>query len=337
MSTSSRKQDHVELALSSDVRFRTKTNGLDDVVLPYNALPEIDFEDVDPSVQFLGTTLSTPLMITGMTGGYPDAEQINDGLALACTQLNIAFGVGSMRAAVEVDSVRSTYGVVKQYASSIPIVANLGAVQVAKWYKEGSLLEHCEDLCSLIGASALAVHTNPLQELMQPEGQPQFRGVLDAIAFLVQGFKLPIIVKEVGAGITGPVAERLASVGVKIIDVAGAGGTSWAGVEILRRKDGDTVEDYWDVGTPTAQCLRQCKGLIPMLIASGGIQSGKHVAHSIALGATLCGMALPALQAFRSNGVDGVVALVSAWRVDLCRRMFLTGSQTLSDLARIVH
>ena len=337
MSITSRKQEHVELASQSNVRFRNKSNGLDDVQLPYNALPEIDLADVDTTTTFLGAALKLPLMISGMTGGYDKAEQINDGIAHACTDLGIAFGVGSIRVAVEHPELRSTYSVVKQYSSTIPIVANIGAVQTAIWKRDGSLIDHCVDICELVGARALAVHTNPLQESLQPEGQARFSGVLGAIATLVEQLHIPVIVKEVGAGISGDVAKRLASVGITMIDVAGAGGTSWAGVEILRRPDADELQDYWDLGIPTAECLRQCKGVVPTLIASGGVQSGTHIAHAIALGASLCGTALPALQAFLLSGSAGVVTLISEWELDLRRRMFLSGSQTLQHLAQLIH
>jgi isopentenyl-diphosphate delta-isomerase len=336
MHTPSRKQEHVEVVLTSDVHFRNKSNGLDDVELPYNALPEIDFDEVDTSIVFLGKPLKQPLMVTGMTGGYPDAEHINRTIALACAQTATAFCVGSMRAAIEDPSLESTYSVVKEFSSDIPIIANIGGVQLVEWHTEGSLLKNTQHLCTIINASALAIHLNPLQEMLQPEGQPRFCGVTDAIATIVDELDWPIIVKEVGAGISANVARRLSDVGVEMIDVAGAGGTSWAGVEIMRRSDQNETLDYWDVGIPTAECIKQCKGIVPILIASGGIGSGTHIAHAIALGATLCGAAQPVLRAAISAGTNGIEHLIAQWKLDLKRRMFLSGSKTLADLRGIL-
>jgi len=336
MSTASRKEDHVNLAATGKVGFRRKTTGLDEIELPYTALPEIDLEEITTKAAFLGRWLSLPLVITGMTGGYPDAERINAGIAEACAEMNIAMGVGSMRAAVEDASARSTFSVVKQYANRIPIIANIGAVQVVHAKRDDRLRELCEDLVDLVGASALAIHLNPLQELLQPEGQPQFKGVLNAIEAAVRVSPVPIIVKEVGAGLSGNVVRRLDRVGVDIVDIAGAGGTSWAGVEISRQERPDDFDEFWDIGIPTAEAIRQCRGLVPMVIASGGIANGTHVAKAIALGANMVGTARPVLQAFMDQGTEGAVKLLTQWHDDLRRWMFITGSQTLHSLANIL-
>ncbi|MBI2794439.1 MAG: type 2 isopentenyl-diphosphate Delta-isomerase [Ignavibacteria bacterium] len=336
MHTPSRKQEHVEVVLRSDVHFRNKSNGLDDIELPYNALPEINFDEVDTSIEFLGKPLNQPLMVTGMTGGYADAEQINRTIALACAQSATAFCVGSMRAAIEDPSLEPTYSVVKEFSSHIPIIANIGGVQLVEWHSLGTLLKNIHHLCTMINASALAIHLNPLQEMLQPEGQPRFRGVTDAIAAIVDELEWPIIVKEVGAGISANVARRLSNAGVTMIDVAGAGGTSWAGVEIMRRTDQNDTLSYWDVGIPTAECIKQCKGIVPTLIASGGISSGTHIANAIALGATLCGAAQPILQAAIAAGTNGIEQLIAQWTLDLKRRMFLTGTKTIDDLRGII-
>lgn len=336
MSLTSRKQEHVRLVVDRDVRFREKDNGLDAIELPYCALPECDLNDIDLSVDVFGRTLSAPFMITGMTGGYPDAERINAQLAETAAELGIAIGVGSMRAAIEQPQTAASYTVVKTVADRVPTIGNVGAVQMADWHRAGTLQEHLEALSTLIGASAMAVHLNPLQELLQPEGQPRFRGVLEAITAAVETSPVPIIVKEVGAGISLKVAEQLVDAGVDIIDVAGAGGTSWAGVEILRREDADTVQQYWDVGIPTAQCLYECRGIVPTLIASGGITSGRQAANAIALGASVVGAAGIVLRTLERDGTSGVLSLLRSWSNELRRWMFLTGSPTIAHLQQLL-
>lgn len=332
MSIQSRKQEHVNLALSGKVTFRDKTNGFEHYEFAYNALPEIDLADVDTRTVFCGVELQSPFLITGMTGGYPDAERINRGLAEACDACGIAMGVGSMRAALEKNEPDPTFTVVREVSQRVPIIANIGAAQAALWHREGLLQSFVERAISMTGARALAIHLNPLQELLQPEGEPRFRGVLNAISALVRMELVPIIVKEVGAGISGDVARRLADVGVTIIDVAGAGGTSWAGIEILRRNDASSVDHLWDVGIPTAECVRQCTGTVPTLIASGGINNGTDAAKALALGAHLVGSARPILEAFSDHGTAGVISLLGQWELHLRQWMFLTGCPHLNDL-----
>jgi len=341
MGITSRKEEHVQLVTEQDVNFKNRTAGFEDYMFKYDALPEMDFQEVDPSAMFLGHRLASPLIITGMTGGYPNAEQINAGLAEACELVGVAFGLGSVRAGIEKPELRSTYSAARSAAPTIPIIANLGGAQVAEWNVSGSLLETCLTALDFTKANALAVHVNPLQELLQPEGEPRFKGVLSGIEFLVHQLPVPIIVKEVGAGISGAVAHRLAQTGVTIIDVAGAGGTSWAGVEILRQDGQTSLMEFWDTGIRTTDCLLECRGVVPTLIASGGVRSGTDAAKAIALGANIAGAARPFLKAYIDgsvNGsVDGGVAAVEQillkWDLDIRRWMFLTGSATLEALA----
>jgi isopentenyl-diphosphate delta-isomerase len=332
MSIPSRKEDHVNLALSGTAGFRAKTTGLDAFTFEYNALPEINYADITTATEFLGHQLRLPLLVTGMTGGYPDAERINRDLAEACSVLGIAMGVGSMRAALEDARHEASYSCVRPFASTVPMIANIGAVQATRWRRDGTLLSMVDRAIAMIGASALAVHLNPLQELTQPEGEPEFRGVLESIELLVRHSPVPIIVKEVGAGVSRNVVERLRSVGVEIIDVAGAGGTSWSGIEIMRHPNPSQVDHLWDVGIPTAECLLANADHVPVLIASGGIANGTHVAVSIGLGAKIVGAARPLLQAHHDGGVEGILHLVRVWETTLRQWMFLTGSVNLSDL-----
>jgi isopentenyl-diphosphate delta-isomerase len=228
--TSSRKEEHVELTIGRDVRFREKTTGLERVVFVHNALPELSLSEVDCHVDFLGYTLGLPVMVSCMTGGYAGATEINRGLAEVCQDLGLAMGVGSQRQALESDEHHQSFVIVREAAPSIPVVGNLGAAEVGKLTSADPVVR----LADLIRADAFAVHLNPLQELLQPEGSPDFRGVLKGITMLVRALPIPVIVKEIGSGISANVARRLLDAGVTVIDVAGAGGTSWAGVETLR-------------------------------------------------------------------------------------------------------
>ena len=331
--TSSRKQEHVELTLQEDVGFRTTTTGLERLRFVHNALPEINFEEVDPSVRFLGRRLSFPLLISGMTGGYRDALRINRQLAEACSEAGIGMGVGSQRQALEDTSFHRTFSVVREVAPDVPIIGNIGAAEVAGLQSAAPVAR----LAELVRADAFAVHLNPLQELLQPEGSPVFRGVLRGIGLLVRELPIPVVVKEIGAGISQDVARRLLETGVRIIDVAGAGGTSWAGVEILRTDKRRRNETFWDWGIPTSVAVKEVAALRSRqsdltVIASGGIASGMDVAKSIALGADLAASARPILQALDRGGVKAVRTLFADWSRELRGAMFLTGSRTTHDL-----
>lgn len=331
----SRKQQHVELCVNDDVTFRAKTTGLERYEFEYDALPEIDLADVATDISFFGHPCSMPIMITGMTGGYADAERINAMLGEVCEELHIPMGLGSIRAAMIDEAQLPTYASANRPRRTFPLVANIGAAQIADWKNTESRLMHVLDA---LGADVVAVHLNPLQELLQPEGEPRFRGVLDGIAALVRRTDRRVIVKEVGAGISGAVARRLVDVGVHGIDVAGAGGTSWAGVEILRRDDGQRVDHLWDVGIPTAECVRDVASVLstitprPLLIASGGITNGTDAAKCIALGADCCGTARPVISVVMNDGVAEAVALLRTWELHLRQWMFLTGSATIDAL-----
>ncbi|MFZ1728749.1 MAG: type 2 isopentenyl-diphosphate Delta-isomerase [Bacteroidota bacterium] len=333
-STPSRKKDHVDLCVNEQVSFKQKTNGLEDWEFVHNALPEINTEDIDPSVEFLGHRLSFPLLVTGMTGGYNEAERINGELAEACQDMRIAIGAGSMRQALENDTYHESYRILRRNGPDIPILANIGAVEVAAMRDA----RPAHYLIDLLEADALVVHTNPLQELLQPEGEPRFRGVLDGLEMLVRELEVPVILKEVGAGISREAAMRAHEVGVRWIDVAGAGGTSWAGVEILRRRDGCEVSpQLWDWGIPTARALEELRFNCPadlQLIASGGITDGVMIAKCLALGAELAGAARPLLTALFEGGADALRNRLCGWKRDLVSVMFLTGAETISQLKR---
>jgi isopentenyl-diphosphate Delta-isomerase len=331
--TTSRKRQHVALTLQRDVGFRAKTSGLEEWDFVNNALPELNFSEIDTSTVFLGRRLSLPFMVSCMTGGYHEALHINRALAEVCEQAGIAMGVGSQRQALEDTQYHRTFSVVREVAPTIPIVGNIGAAEVAGMHSADPV----QRLAELIKADAFTVHLNPLQEFLQPEGSAEFRGVLKGVAMLVAGLSIPVIVKEIGAGISADVAQRLLDVGVRHIDVAGAGGTSWAGVEALRRKDQQFAAQFWDWGIPTAVALREVNALKSesnkfTLIASGGISDGIEAAKCIALGADLAGAARSILKALHQEKQRGMRDLIDAWGEALRGVMFLTGSATITAL-----
>ncbi|OGU31374.1 MAG: type 2 isopentenyl-diphosphate Delta-isomerase [Ignavibacteria bacterium GWA2_55_11] len=335
--TSSRKQQHVALTLRQDVGFRTTLTGFERWEFVHNALPELDLADVDPSTTFLGKRLRVPLIVSSMTGGYADALRINRDLARVCASRGLAMGVGSQRQALEDKRFVRSYAVVREVAPDIPVFGNIGAAEVAKLADAAPV----QRLSEIVHADAFAVHLNPLQEFLQPEGTPAFAGVLKGISMLVRNLQIPVIVKEIGAGLSAGVIRRLLDVGVSVIDIAGAGGTSWAGVEILRRPDTmrDPMAVFWDWGIPTVDALRQAaaikdEGRAFTLISSGGITNGLDMAKSIAFGADVTGGARPLLQALDAGGIKGLERTVDAWTRQFTGAMFLTGSRTVADLRR---
>ena len=334
-STTSRKKEHVQLTLTRDVGFRRKTTGLDDLEFEHNCLPEINLSDISTETTFLRRTLAMPLMVSCMTGGYPDARTINRQLAEMCEEVGIAMGVGSQRQALEDDRFHSTFTIVRTAAPSVPIVGNIGAAEVAR-----TPVGQIRRLVDLVHADAFAVHLNPLQEFLQPEGNTNFRGVLAAIEELVRTLGVPVIVKEIGAGISPAVASRLLDAGVTHIDIAGAGGTSWAGVEALRSGNRSFGDGFWDWGIPTAVALREIAALRKQrgkffLIASGGIATGIDVAKCIALGADLVSSARPVLTALHRGKQRGLRQLFASWGKALRGVMFLTGADSIAALQQV--
>ncbi len=317
--TEKRKGEHVEVVLKKNVQYK-QGSGFDCISFIHCALPEMNLSEVDLSSDFLGKRLEYPLIIEAMSGGYSGAAAINKALAQAAEKHKIAFGLGSQRAMLENSSLRSTY-YVRDVAPSIPIIGNIGAAQLKKYP-----IEIIETLVSSIEADALAIHLNPLQEVIQPEGDKDFSGILNAIAKLCNMLSVPVIVKETGAGISTDSALLLKKAGVKYVDVAGAGGTSWSKVEYIRTKN--AVPGFEEWGIRTIDSLLMCKGILP-LIASGGIRSGLDAAKSIALGADLAGAAYPFLLALKNKKLD---ATLSEWKTQMKIVAFLTGSRTYNDL-----
>lgn len=319
--TESRKKDHVDLVVEKGAQY-SKSAGFERMDFLHCAIPEASLQSIDLSTKFLGKTLRFPILMTGMTGGYGDAEKINRSLAKAAQEHGLAFGVGSQRAMIEQPGLARTYRV-RDVAPDIPLLANIGAFQLKK-YKTPQI----ESLVQSIEADALAVHLNPLQEAIQPEGDTDFSGVLDAISRTCDALHVPIVAKETGAGISQEAAIRLKEAGVKWIDVAGAGGTSWSKVEYLRR---GSIPGFEDWGIPTFECILQCRGVLP-LIASGGIRSGIEGAKAIALGADLCGAAYPFIKALAQERLEKSISTFKQ-QMQLCA--FLSGSKTHDELKKV--
>jgi isopentenyl-diphosphate Delta-isomerase len=328
--TQSRKADHIRICLEEDVQCHETTNGLERYRFTHCCLPELDRHDIDISTTFLGKHLNAPLLISSMTGGTEQAGIINQRLAEVAQHYKIAMGVGSQRVAVEKPQVADTFAI-RKYAPDVLLFANVGAVQLNYTYG----LDECLRIIDMLEADALILHINPLQEFIQPRGDTNFRGLLDKISKLCSKLQVPVIAKEVGNGISPAIAEKLMAVGVQAIDVAGAGGTSWAKVEgeraenSLQRRLGKTFADW---GLPTAECITSIRAIAPNipLIASGGLRHGLDVAKAIALGADIAGLAMPFLQA----AVVSEVALSDLAEVLIAETttLFCTGNATLQRL-----
>jgi isopentenyl-diphosphate delta-isomerase len=329
----SRKLDHLMIGLTKKVESH-KPSGFNDVTLIHNALPEINKEEIDSSINLFGCNLNAPLIIEPMTGGAFKAIKINASLAEAAEKLKIGIGVGSQRAALENPSLKKTYTIVREKASTTLVLANIGCSQILG--EEG--VEKAKEAIEMINANALTIHLNPLQESIQPEGETRFKGVLNSISQVIKKLNVPVVIKETGAGISMEVAKKLESVGVEFVDIAGLGGTSWASVEYYRAKlrSNKTLEalgkTFWDWGIPTVASLIEVKSNTKIkVIASGGVRTGLDIAKSIALGAEAAGLALPLLKQ-AVKGVKQTMQFLETIIEELKTAMFLTGSKNLNEL-----
>lgn len=329
--TQTRKADHLRICLDEDVQFHGVTNGLERYRFTHCCLPELNRSEIDLTTLFLGKSLGAPLLISSMTGGTERAKTINFRLAEVAQHYKLAMGVGSQRVAVENPQLADTFAV-RSHAPDILLFANLGAVQLNYTYG----LDECLRVIDLLNADALILHLNPLQECIQPNGDTNFRGLIDKINVLCNKLPVPVVVKEVGNGISAAMAQRLLDAGVDAIDVAGAGGTSWAKVESERALNSQQHRlglTFANWGLPTAECITSIRAIAPdlPLIASGGLRNGLDVAKAIALGADLSGLAWPFLQA-ADQSVDAVDALVQLLIAEITTVLFCTGNATLSQL-----
>ena len=328
---SKRKEEHLHIVLNKDVDYKEVTTGLENYQFIHQALPESDLADVDLSTRLLGKTLSAPLLISSMVGGIEAARRINRNLAQAAQAIGIAMGLGSQRCTIDDPVTASTYDV-RDVAPDILLFANLGAVQLNYGYGVGE----CRRAVEMIGADALILHLNPLQEALQHDGNNNFAGLLGKIEQVCRELPVPVIIKEVGCGISENVAGMLAKVGVATIDMAGAGGTSWSEVERYRTRtatDNNIAATFASWGIPTVESIEMVRRGAPelTLIASGGIRAGLDVAKTIAMGADAAGIATPLLKAAYIS-VESVMVALQEVIEGLRISMFCIGATSLNKL-----
>ncbi len=331
--TSQRKKEHIELCLTDEVSFKEKKTGFDNYEFEHYAITEVNISKIDFRTKFFNKKVNYPFLISCMTGGTSKAEDINAQLSIAANQLNIPLGVGSQRQALENKEYHKSYKIIRKNAPGIPILGNIGASQIVTF--QG--FDQVKYLIDLVEADIMVVHVNPLHELLQKHGEPNFNGFIKKVEKLVKFLSVPVVVKEVGAGISKKAAEKLLNAGVKGIDVAGAGGTSWAGVEILRNNENNSNE-FWDWGLPTSYCIKEIHKLKKkykfVLIGSGGVYDAFDIAKAYSLGADFTASARIIIQTLYKKGVEGVIKLIEDWFDTVKKIMFLTGSDSLSELRK---
>lgn len=326
-----RKEEHLNISLEEDVQCKEITTGFENYYFVHQALPEIDLNEVDLSIGLFGKKLRAPLMISPMVGGIDKAEKINIRLAEVAQNMGIAMGIGSQRVVIENLKVSEVYNL-REIAPDILLFSNLGAVQL----NYGFGIKECKLAVDMIEADGLMLHLNPLQEALQCEGNYNFKNLLPKIKKICELLPYPVIVREVGFGISESVARNLIKIGVSGIDVGGAGGTSWAEVEKLRSQDEvlkKVAHNFRGWGIPTSDSIRMVKNCSPdiLVIASGGIRSGIDAAKAIALGADLVGIALPILKNIQIS-VQSCIDYIREVELGLRIAMFGIGVSNISQL-----
>ncbi|HOP50294.1 MAG TPA: type 2 isopentenyl-diphosphate Delta-isomerase [Ignavibacteriales bacterium] len=325
-----RKIDHIKICVTEDVDYKDQ-NTFDLYQFEHNALPELNYDEIDQSIEFWGRRFSYPLLLSSMTGGNELAKNINFDLGLLANELNIPIAVGSQRPALENPELIETYSIVRKKFPNLFLIGNIGAAQLVK---NDFTIDKIHKIVEMIEANAVYIHTNPLQELFQKNGDLGFKGILKQIEIIVKEVEIPILVKEVGAGINKEVAEKLLNVGVSGIDVAGASGTNWAKVEMIRNKK--VNDNFINWGLPTTYCIKEIAKLKSKynftLIGSGGIDNGIKIAKAIALGADFTGSAKAIIKSIYDNGVEFTYRTILEWMEDLKRVQFLTSSKNINEL-----
>lgn len=335
--TEKRKSEHIRISLNEDVKAQKTTTGFEDMKFVHDSLPEINRGSIHLNTQVFNHDFHAPILVGAMTGGTLEAKKINSHIADSVEELGLGMGVGSQRAAIEKPILEPTYGIVRKRAPNAFLIANIGAPQIVQGYG----IQEVEKAVEIIEADALAIHLNPLQEAIQPEGEAKYEDVLRGIEEIADLLSIPIIVKETGAGISAEVAKRLEEVGVKCIDVSGAGGTSWAAVEYYRAQNAKDVfhqrlgEIFWDWGIPTVASLVEVVQSVKIpVIASGGVRTGVDVAKSIALGASLISISTPILEPATKSSAE-VKRTLRYIIEELRNTMFLVGARSLPDLRSV--
>lgn len=333
-SLSKRKKDHLDIVLQDRGRGSHEKSAFDSIIFEHNALPEIDIDDIRLNTEFLGKQISAPFLVSSMTGGPAQAAAINRNLALACQELGLALAVGSQRVAIEGHDKSGLGLELRKEAPDIPLLANFGAAQL----NLGFGVAQAQRAIDMIDADALIIHLNPLQEALQIEGNRNWKGLLGRIEGLARALSTPIVVKEVGCGISGRLARQLIDAGVSIIDVAGSGGTSWAAVEAERAKNTPqeaVARAFVDWGQQTAHTISDVRSSCPkaIIVGSGGIKDGLHAAKAIRVGANIVGQAAGVLTAATQSPqavIDHFKIMISQLRV----ACFCTGSLSIADLQK---
>ena len=322
----SRKGDHIALAMNSNHQSKAKSS-FDLIHFEHNPMPELALGDINLTASFLGGTVSAPFIIGAMTGGCENGETINQRLAEAAEQCNIPMALGSQRASLELNLEQN----IRRWAPTAIILGNLGATQLQQKGIDLALRA-----VESVHANALIIHLNPLQELIQPNGDRDWRFILEAIRNCCRILTVPVIIKEVGSGISPSAAIKLVEAGVSGIELAGRGGTSWASIEMERNssdRDRQVAQPFLDWGTDTTVLLNQFNqlDLCTQIIGSGGVRHGLDIARCIRLGADMGALAQPFLQPALTS-TDAVIGKIDILSEQLRWAMFLTGSQTLQHL-----
>jgi len=331
-----RKLDHINICLEKQVEAR-KSTLFECIHLIHNALPELNLDSIDTSTLFLNHKFSAPILIDAMIGGSSESLRINENLALAAEELKLGMVVGSQRAGLSSSSLAETYSIVRKRAPNIFLASNIGSTQLLKGFGK----EEAKKCIDMIGANAFVIHLNPLQEAIQVGGEPQYEGVIKKIHELIIQLSVPVIVKEVGFGISKEVAIKLELAGVSAINISGSGGTSWSAVEHYRalalndKEKSELGQLFWDWGIPTAVSLIETRRAVKIpVIASGGIRTGLDIAKSLVLGANFTGMALPLLK-HAAISKDSLVSFLQKAIHELKTAMFAVGCSDIQAMRRV--
>ncbi|MGQ9530522.1 MAG: type 2 isopentenyl-diphosphate Delta-isomerase [Candidatus Bathycorpusculaceae bacterium] len=332
--TRRRKAEHIRISLNQHVQTRKTTTGFEDVHFIHKALPEVDKQKIELSTTVFNHKFAAPIIVGAITGGTPEATKINAAIAEAVEELGLGMGVGSQRAAIEDRKLERTFSIARKRAPTAFLIANIGGIQLVQGYG----LKEAKKAIEMIDADAIAIHLNPLQEAIQPEGQTNFKGILEKISEITEEIDKPVIAKETGAGIAAEEAKKLEDAGVKGIDVSGAGGTSFAAVEYYRAKSmGNSIQRrlgyvFWDWGIPTAVSIVEVSQTVHIpVIASGGIRNGLDAAKALALGGNLISLSQPLLHT-ALKGVKETVRFLSLLIGELKNGMFLVGANSIQAL-----